>query len=41
MPAEFQKAMDYTLFGLKNTHCFFDDFLIVSIGSEAEKNSTF
>ena len=22
MPAEFQKAMDYTLIGLKNTYCF-------------------
>ena len=25
MPAEFQKAMDYTLIGLKNTFCFLDD----------------
>ena len=36
MPAEFQKAMDYTLFGLKNTHCFLDDILIVSKGSLEE-----
>ena len=34
MPAEFQKAMDYTLIGLKNTFCFLDDILIVSNGSE-------
>ena len=30
MPAEFQKAMDYTLIGLKNTYCSLDDILIVS-----------
>ena len=36
MPAEFQKAMDYTLIGLKNTYCFLDDFLIVSKGSLEE-----
>ena len=36
MPAEFQKAMDYTLIGLKNTYCFPDDILIVSKGSEEE-----
>ena len=34
MPAEFQKAMNYTLIGLKNTFCFLDDILIVSKGSE-------
>ena len=34
MPAEFQKAMDYTLIGLKNTFCFLDDILIVSKGSD-------
>ena len=33
MPAEFQKVMDYTLIGLKNTFCFLDDILIVSKGS--------
>ena len=36
MPAEFQKAMDYTLIGLKNTFCFLDDVLIVSKGSLEE-----
>ena len=36
MPAEFQKAMDYTFIGLKNNYCFLDDILIVSKGSEAE-----
>ena len=34
MPAEFHKAMYYTLIGLKNTFCFLDDILIVSKGSE-------
>ena len=29
LPAEFQKAMDYTLVGLTNTYCFLDDILIV------------
>ena len=29
MPAEFQKAMDYTLIGLENTYCFLDHILIV------------
>ena len=33
MPAEIQKAMDYTLIGLENTYCFLDDILIVSKGS--------
>ena len=33
MPAEFQKAMDYTLIGLENTYCFLNDILIVSKGS--------
>ena len=36
MPAEFQKATDYTLIGLKNTFCFLDDILIVSEGSEED-----
>ena len=36
MPAEFQKAMDYTLIGLKNIFCFLDDILIVSKGSEED-----
>ena len=30
MPAAFQKVMDYTLFGLDNTHCFLDDIIVVS-----------
>ena len=39
MPAEFQKAMDYTLIGLINTYCFLDDILIVNKGSlEEHKN---
>ena len=33
MPAEFQKAMDYTLVGLTNTFCFLDDILIISKGN--------
>ena len=36
MPAEFQKARDYTLIGLKNTLCFLDDILIVSKGTEED-----
>ena len=36
MPAEIQKAMDYTLIGLKNTYCFPDDILVVSMGSLEE-----
>ena len=36
MPAEFQKAMDSTLIGLKNTFCFLDDILIVRKGSEED-----
>ena len=36
MPAEFQKAMDYTLIGLKSTFGFLDDILIVSKGSEED-----
>ena len=36
MPAEFQKPMDYTLIGLKNTFCFLDDILILSKGSEED-----
>ena len=39
MPAEFQKAMDYTLIGLENTYCFSDDILIVSKGSLNEHKS--
>ena len=36
MPAEFQKAMEDTLIGLKNTFCFLDDILIVNKGSEED-----
>ena len=36
MPAEFQKAMDYRLIGLKSTFCFLDDILILSKGSEED-----
>ena len=39
MPAEFQKPMDYTLMGLKNTYCFLDDILIVSKRSLEEHKS--
>ena len=34
MLAEFQKAMDYTLIGLSNTYCFFDDIIVVSKGTK-------
>ena len=34
MPAEFQKAMDYILFGLTNTYCFLDDIIVVSKSSK-------
>ena len=36
LPAEFQKVMDYTLIGFKNTFCFLDDMLIVSKVSEED-----
>ena len=36
MPAEFEKAMDYKLVGLKNTFCFLDDILIVCKCSEED-----
>ena len=36
MPAEFQKAMDYALIGLQHIYCFFDDIIIVSIGTETD-----
>ena len=32
MPAEFQKAIDTTLRGLKNTYSFLDDIIIVTGG---------
>ena len=37
MPSEFQKAMGYTLIGLKNTYCFLDDILVVSKGSQEDQ----
>ena len=36
MPAEFQKGMDHTLIGHKNTFCFLDDILILSKCSEED-----
>ena len=36
MPAEFQKAMDYTLIGLQITYCFLNDIIIVSTGPETD-----
>ena len=36
MPAEFQKAMDYALIGLKIKFCFLDDIMIASKGSEED-----
>ena len=36
MPAEPQKAMDYTLIGLKITYCFLDDMINVSTSSETD-----
>ena len=36
MPADFQKAIDYSLIGLQNTYCFLDDIIIVSTGTEAD-----
>ena len=36
MPSEFEKAMDYTLIGLKNTYCFLDKISIVRKGLEEE-----
>ena len=36
MPAEFQKAMDYTLIGQQNTYRFLYDIIIVSTGTETD-----
>ena len=36
LPAEFQKAKDYTLIGLQITYCFLDDIIIVSTGTETD-----
>ena len=35
MPAEFQKALDYTLVVLQNNYCFLDDIIIIRTGSES------
>ena len=35
-PSDIQKAMDYTILGLKSNYCFLDDILIVSKGSVEE-----
>ena len=34
MPAELQKAMDYTLVRLSNTYCFRDDIIVASKGTK-------
>ena len=36
MPADFQKAMYYTLIGLQNSYCFLDDIISVSTGTETD-----
>ena len=36
VPAEFQKAIYYTLVGLQSTYCFHDDIIIVSTGSGSD-----
>ena len=36
MPAEVQKALDYTLVGFQSTYCFLDDIIIVSAGSDSD-----
>ena len=36
MPAEFQKAADYTLVGHQNTYCFLDDIIIAGAKSESD-----
>ena len=33
MPAEFQKAINFTLTNCKNTYAFLDDILIITKGS--------
>ena len=38
LPAEFQKAMDYTLIGLTNTYCFRDDIIVVRKSSKELHN---
>ena len=36
LPAEFQKAVDYTAIGLKNTVCFLDDMITESNCNEED-----
>ena len=36
MPAEFQKAVDYSLVKLQNTYCFLDDIIIFSTSTETD-----
>ena len=36
MPAEFQKAMDFTPICLQNSYCFLDDIIIVTTGTESD-----
>ena len=36
IPAEFYKAMDYTLIGLQKIYCFLDDIILVGTGSETD-----
>ena len=36
MPAEFEKAMEYTFVGFQNTYCFLDIFTMLSIVSESD-----
>ena len=38
LPADFQKAVDYKLTGLKNNYCFLEDILIVRNKSEEKHN---
>ena len=36
MSVAFQKVVDYTLAGLKNTQCFSDDIIVLSGGTKEE-----
>ena len=36
IPQAFQKVEEYTLVGLKNTHCFIDDIIIAGHGSKED-----
>ena len=35
MPAELQRAIDYTLVGLQKTYCLLADIIVISTGSES------